>query len=166
MNLYIIRHGEAVRVGGAITRDADRVLTPGGERDVRRVGEALARIDGSVRLVLTSPLVRAVQTGRLVGAAFATAPTVEPSELLLPGFRHKALLEKLASLPGGESVVLVAHQPDLTQLISWLITDDSSTSIGMAPSAVAHVSVAPPLQSGEAMLRWLLTPEIVQTFVH
>ncbi len=166
MNLYIIRHGEAVRVGGAITRDADRVLTPGGERDARRVGEALARIDGSVRLVLTSPLVRAVQTGRLVGAAFATAPTVEPSELLLPGFRHKALLEKLASLPGGESVVLVAHQPDLTQLISWLITDDSSTSIGMAPAAVAHVSVAPPLQSGEAMLRWLLTPEIVQTFVH
>ena len=165
MNLYIIRHGEAVRVGGAITRDADRVLTPGGERDARRVGEALARIDGSVRLVLTSPLVRAVQTGRLVGAAFATAPTVEPSELLLPGFRHKALLEKLASLPGGESVVLVAHQPDLTQLISWLITDDSSTSIGMAPAAVAHVSVAPPLQSGEAMLRWLLTPEIIQTFV-
>jgi len=166
MNLYIIRHGEAVRVGGAITRDADRVLTPGGERDARRVGEALARIDGSVRLVLTSPLVRAVQTGHLVGAAFATAPTVEPSELLLPGFRHKALLEKLASLPGGESVVLVAHQPDLTQLISWLITDDSSASIGMAPAAVAHVSVAPPLQSGEAMLRWLLTPEIVQTFVH
>jgi phosphohistidine phosphatase len=165
MNLYLIRHGEAVRIGGAITRDADRVLTPGGEEDARRVGKALARIDGSARLVLTSPLMRAVQTGRLVGAAFATAPTVQPSELLVPGFRHKALLEELAGLPVGGSVVVVAHQPDLTQLISWLIADDFSASIAMAPAAVALVSIAPPLQSGEAMLRWLLTPEIVQTFV-
>jgi len=165
MNLYLIRHGEAVRVGGAITRDADRFLTPRGEEDARRAGKALTRIDGSVRLVMTSPLLRAIQTGRLVGTAFTTALPVEPSERLVPGFRHKALLEELAVRTGEESVVIVAHQPDLTQFISWLIADSASASIGMAPGAVAHVTIAPPVSSGEATLRWLLTPEIIQTLV-
>lgn len=164
MNLYLIRHAKAGRIGGEITRDADRILTPQGEADALRVGKLLARIDGSVSLVLTSPLLRAVETGRLVARAFPASPTVQPSELLRPGFRHRALLEELAGHPAEESLVLVAHQPDLTQFISWLIADDSSASIDMAPGAVAHVGISQPVPSGEAMLRWLLSPEILQSF--
>jgi phosphohistidine phosphatase len=165
MNLYIIRHGEAVRLGGAVSRDADRTLTPRGEEDARRLGKALARIDNSVRLIMTSPLLRAVETGRLVGAAFASGLAVQPSDRLVPGFRHKALLEEIALRSDEGSVALVAHQPDLTQFISWLIADDASASIGMPPAAAAHVRIAPPVQFGEATLRWLLTPEILHTLV-
>jgi phosphohistidine phosphatase len=165
MNLYIVRHGEAVRVGEAIPRDADRVLTPRGEQDARHAGKALALLDGSVRLILTSPLVRAVQTGKLIGDAFADEVNIQSSDLLVPGFRYKALLDALAALKSGGSVVLVAHQPDLTNFISWLIADESYASIGMVPAAVAYVTIEPPVQSGETTLRWLLTPEIVTTLV-
>ena len=71
MNLYIARHAEALALGGTIVRDADRRLSPRGEDDAALMGRALARLDPDVDIIVTSPLVRSIETGEIVVSEIA-----------------------------------------------------------------------------------------------
>lgn len=159
MNLYIIRHCEAAPVGGPVKRDNDRPLTARGEEDARLMGEALAALDGSIGLFLTSPVTRALQTSQIVASQIPGAAAVTPSTNLSPGFRPKALLADLAAAPAGKNIVLVGHQPDLGELIALLIADNAPAAIAFSPGAAAGLSFDPARGAREATLHWLLTPE-------
>jgi phosphohistidine phosphatase len=160
MNIYVIRHAEATPIGGTIVRDADRLLSEEGEAHARLAGVALALLDPSIKVILTSPLARAQQTGALFAKAFAPERPVRPSENLLPGFRYASLLEELTSYGTGGSVAAVGHLPDLANFISWLIADGSHTSVAMSPGSIAHISIDAGSQQ-EGTLRGLLTPEVI-----
>ncbi|HRI53413.1 MAG TPA: histidine phosphatase family protein, partial [Pseudomonadota bacterium] len=61
MKVYLIRHGHAVDESGTIS-DEQRYLTKKGRKTVREVGRVLKEAGVELDAVLTSPLVRAVQT--------------------------------------------------------------------------------------------------------
>jgi phosphohistidine phosphatase len=162
MNLYILRHGEAVRLGEGIRRDADRPLTPRGIADATLVGAALAKLDPGLPLLLCSPFLRARQTAESVAAQFPVPPAIEETESLSPGFRPEALVTRLRDIPPGGSVLVVGHQPDLGVFITYVIEGESPESIAMPPAALAHVKFDTDATSG-ASLRWLLVPDILTT---
>ncbi len=162
MNLYIIRHCEAASVGGNVRHDADRPLTARGEEDALLVAGALAALDGTIGLILSSPLVRALQTSRIVASHLPGAPAVTPSGNLSPGFRPKALLADLAAAPAGKGIILVGHQPDLGELIALLIADGAPASWAFPPGAAAGISYDPARGAREATMHWLLTPETLR----
>lgn len=162
MDLYLVRHAEAVRVGGTIIRDVDRHLTDDGERDAALMGQALSRIDSEITMVLTSPLVRAVQTGEIIGKQLAAPPIVKSSERLAPGFSQQSLLDELLALSGDSAVVAIGHQPDMTMFIGFLTSATRSAAVAMSTGSIAHVHVDALPAGTESWLRWLLTPEIVQ----
>lgn len=162
MILYLTRHAEAVKVGGVITRDADRPLTDHGRDDARIMGVALARLDPNISTIITSPLVRAVQTGEIISQSLAGHPAVQTSHAIVPGFRPKRLLEELVALGAAKSLVAVGHQPDLTGLIAYLVADESPAAVAMAPCAVAKLSIPDGDPTGGAQLLWLLTPEAIR----
>ena len=63
MELYVIRHAEAVALGErGVTEDAERPLTKQGQRQAQALGTGLPGVGVQLELVLTSPLVRARQT--------------------------------------------------------------------------------------------------------
>jgi phosphohistidine phosphatase len=170
MNLYVVRHAEAVQVGqnkpsagGAITRDADRPLSLRGEQDAALMGKALARLDPFIDVVVTSPLLRAVQTGEIIGREISNHATFQTSASLSPGFRPDVLLEELLAIVGGASIISVGHQPDLSMFISYLIADSSRAAVAMEPCAIAHLKLTPRAGRVEAQLRWLLTPDTVRS---
>jgi len=164
MNLYLMRHAEAVPVGAnggrTIARDADRPLSDTGEKEAALVGRALARLDSTVRLVMTSPLLRAVQTGEIIGREIGRQATPRTSTNLSPGFTSEKLVEEILTLSDGGSIVAVGHQPDLSMCISYLIAGSGSATVAMEPGAVACVKVTPRGRRAESQLRWLLTPEV------
>ncbi len=164
MILYLTRHAEAAKVGGTITRDADRPLTDHGRDDARLMGAALSRLDPNIAAIITSPLVRAVQTGEIISQAVAGRPAVQTSNAIVPGFRPKRLLEEIIPLGAGKSLVAVGHQPDLSAFIAYLVADQSPAAVAMAPCAVAKLSIADDDPSSGAQLLWLLTPEVVRSF--
>ena len=163
MILYLTRHAEAAKVGGAITRDADRTLTDHGRDDARIMGTALARLDPNISVIIASPLVRAVQTGEIICQALTGHPAVQTSNSIVPGFRPKRLLEELLALGTGKSLVAVGHQPDLSGFIAYLVADESPAGVAMAPAAVAKLSIPDGDPAAGAQLLWLLTPEVVRT---
>jgi phosphohistidine phosphatase len=109
--LYLFRHGDAEHETGD---DAARRLTEKGERQARAAGAALAALGEQIDACLTSPKVRAADTARL---ACGSLPGVEPEvapELAGGGF------DALALAAGRGNVLLVGHEPDLSNEIARL----------------------------------------------
>ncbi len=163
MNLYLARHGEAVATGGSIARDADRPLSVRGEDDAVLMGRVLARLCPGLEMVVTSPLVRAVRTGEIVGSEISSHPIIKVSNHLAPGFRHKSLYDELVMLCGDRDVLAVGHQPDLSGFIAYLISGSSSALVAMAPGAVARLTVQKGKTRPDGTLEWLLTPQVARS---
>ncbi|MCC6398627.1 MAG: phosphohistidine phosphatase SixA [Bacteroidetes bacterium] len=161
MNLYLVRHAEAKHIGGSITTDAARPLTADGERAALMMGRFLGRVEPHVPLIACSPLLRATQTAALLGRGLDRPPVQETWEELSPGASHKALVARLAAAPGA-SMVVVGHQPDMTNVLAYLVADGAA-EIAMKPAAMACISFVPGISSESARLHWLVTPELIRT---
>lgn len=100
VRVVLVRHAEAAP--GA--PDELRPLTPRGREQVR----ALARVVPRPDAIVSSPLLRARETAELLGEAVGV--TAETDERLEPGATAADVLETTAGR--GETVIVVAHQPD------------------------------------------------------
>jgi phosphohistidine phosphatase len=116
VRIYLCRHAEATPG----EPDELRELTPDGLEQSRALGARLAALPAPPRLVLTSPLLRARQTGKEI--ADATGAMVRTEEALAPGATAAALLEALAGETG--PVATVGHQPDCSEIALALIGRD------------------------------------------
>src|SRR2546428_6646582 len=84
--LYIMRHGIAVTRGaGSFADDSKRPLTPEGKMKVQEIAKGLLRLGFEVDWILTSPLVRAVETAEIVPAAPRPRVPTDLPEALKPG---------------------------------------------------------------------------------
>ncbi len=123
MRVTLIRHAEA---GDDAPRDEARALTVRGREDARQLGHALARRGVEFSLMVTSPLVRAVQTAEIVAAEIGYRERLAVTDLLVPEGTParvltflKATARELAD--GTPSVALVAHEPILSGIAAALI---------------------------------------------
>jgi phosphohistidine phosphatase len=111
--LWLLRHGEAEPHDSA--PDADRKLTPRGERQSRAAGRALAALGIEFQMVFTSPKVRARDTARLACEALSVEPIEH--EALAEGFDASDALELMAAAGENKRILLVGHEPDLSQVV-------------------------------------------------
>ena len=90
-----------------------RELTPAGVEQARALGELLAGLPEPPRLVLTSPLMRARQTGAAIADA-RRGGCARGAEALAPGATAATLAEALGGVDG--PVATVGHQPDCSEI--------------------------------------------------
>jgi phosphohistidine phosphatase len=120
VRLYILRHGPAEDHAFS-GRDFDRALTASGRERVRDVGRALHEANEAPLLILSSPLVRALQTAEIVASMAKVAAPIDVRPELAPGGEARALVDELlASAKTSDRVMLVGHEPDLADLASTL----------------------------------------------
>ena len=112
VQLYLVRHAEAA------DGDPDelRPLTAEGRETARALGERLAKEGVQPDAVLTSPLLRARETGQAL--ARPAGIEAEPDERLAPGATAAAV--RAAAGERGTIVVVVGHQPDCSQIAAAL----------------------------------------------
>lgn len=159
MNLYLVRHAEALPLGQGVSRDADRPLSTRGEHAASMVGRALAKLDPAVRRIGTSPLLRARRTAEIIAGQFADAPQIQPWRTLEPGIDMEDLLEEVKQHSDGP-LILVAHQPDLSEFLSWLVAD-AAVELAFPPGAAAGLSLAESSGASGARLQWVVTPALL-----
>lgn len=149
MLLYFLRHAEAEDTPPGRT-DADRRLTEKGMRRSREAGVALHALGVEVDLILTSPLVRAVQTAELASEALG-APVEQASTIA--GRLTLASLQDLLEEHGSPGqVMLVGHEPDFSAMVGELI---GGAEVEMKKGAVACLDCRAVVRGG-AMLLWLV----------
>jgi phosphohistidine phosphatase len=112
MRLYLVRHAEAAPG----EPDELRSLTAEGREQARALGERLRAENAAPAVVLTSPLLRARETGSELARALGVDS--EPDERLAPGASVDDVRAVVAGR--GEQVVVVGHQPDCGQVAAAL----------------------------------------------
>jgi|ERR1043166_4901642 len=149
MKLYFLRHGKADPPDWT-GPDDDRPLTKKGRREARKVAKLLAKMEVEP-LIVTSPLPRARETAAIAGKILEAQ--LHEDESLRPGF-DAAKLEALLRDFAGESLMVVGHEPDFTQIIFRLT--GGSTQLSKGGVALVDLDVA--TMSGK--LLWLVSPKI------
>lgn len=161
MNLYILRHGIAVERGEpGFKTDADRPLIPKGKRQLRQVAAAMKKLDVHFDLILSSPFLRARQTAEIVAQWVGLKKRLAFSDELTPDGEPKALIQQLKELkPAPENILLVGHEPYLSQLVALLISGGTAANIELKKGGLCRLETDS-LHFGRcATLAWLLTPK-------
>jgi phosphohistidine phosphatase len=161
MNLYFLRHGIAVEPGSpGYARDADRPLTPEGERKLRRITEAMEALELSFDLILSSPYLRARQTAEIVAEARKARKQLDYSDCLTPGGSTKKLVEYLHRLqPPPDNILLVGHEPYLSGLVSLLASGHEGFCVALKKGGLCKLATESLKHGRCAVLEWLLTPK-------
>jgi phosphohistidine phosphatase len=155
LKLYVMRHGAAEEHSESGV-DGDRPLTNAGRERVRAVAKMLVDSTEEPMHIVTSPLVRAVQTAEIVALVTRLTEregTLEVRRDLSPGGDTLRLVHRLAH-EGKKRVLLAGHEPDCSGLVTALL-GTFERSFDKAMVVGLHV----PDQGGGARLRFILDPK-------
>lgn len=120
MILYVMRHAEAVE-GSEALADEWRYLTEKGRSAARKVSSSISRSGPKPRLIITSPLTRAVQTAEIAALKACRKNVVVSSGLLLPVADTGSVITHLKTCRDARRVMLVGHEPQLGMLVASLL---------------------------------------------
>ena len=159
MIVYFLRHASAGQSKNDPAKDDKRALDDDGIEQCGYIGRALAALDVHVDVVISSPLKRATQTASLVGNEMGHEGKLVIDRALLPGASFQSFRDLLNRHSKQEAVLVVGHNPSMSEFLGKLIGDGAEASIDLKKGAVAKVEVDRKL----AALHWCLTPKVVRT---
>jgi phosphohistidine phosphatase len=149
MNFFLVRHGEAV----SQPVNGQRPLTPGGRRDVERIGRAAAARGARPDKIFHSGVLRAQQTAELLIKNIGSLEEIRELAGLRPDddpFLAKAELES-SSVP----LMLVGHLPHMSRLAACLVCGDAERAIvDFAPATMLCLAY----EERRWNILWKLTP--------
>jgi phosphohistidine phosphatase len=157
MNLYLIRHSIAETISPG-KKDFDRELTLQGQDTLRNAAAYWNKIIHGFDLIITSPLVRAVQTSDIIADSFGYNREVIKDNNLATGAKTSALIEILNTY-GLENIACIGHQPDLSFHISNLISTNGCV-LHFPPAAICKIRFAGSAKFSKGELIYLIPPEI------
>jgi phosphohistidine phosphatase len=157
MDLFILRHGKAVQSSGGLN-DTTRALSADGRDEIRKVARWMRSERFRFDVIATSPLTRAVETAEIVAKAAGRKERPEVWEELKPGGDPDAICRHVVQSGTGAAVLLVGHEPDLSDLIGWIITTGNTASLLLAKGGLAKIRNFSFDKKPSGELQWLLTP--------
>ena len=157
-----MRHGIAVsRTGVGGGDDVNRELTADGKTRMKEIARGLRSAGFVPDWIITSPLVRALQTAEIVTKVMgAEAPDV--CDGLAPGGAPEALLSFLAKHPERKKVLAVGHEPGISETAARLLGASRHSGLAFKKGGCCLIAFDqfPPKPSGR--LAWWLTPRILR----
>ncbi|MBN2580394.1 MAG: histidine phosphatase family protein [Pirellulales bacterium] len=162
MDLYIVRHAWAGQFGDPQwPDDRRRPLTEEGKERFAVLAALLAERGMKPTRIAASPMVRCLETARLLAKAMSSPAEVVEREELLPDGNVESLLAWTAKqVPTQSQIAWVGHAPDVGFLTLALIGNPSG-SLRFAKGAVAAVRFDGKPQLGAGELRWLVTAKML-----
>lgn len=155
-----MRHGiaEAPDIHGS-GDDRDRRLTKKGDRRVRQIAQAMKEMGLGFDLILASPFRRARETAEIVAEVLEAESRLKFSDhLAVPPDNLKLLRQITTHHPALDRVLLVGHEPHLSELASLLVAGSPDLRITFRKGGLCRLSVEG-LHAGRcATLEWLLPP--------
>jgi phosphohistidine phosphatase len=156
LQLYLLRHahaGDPMKWNGP---DSDRPLSEKGRLQAVRLGLFLADTGFLPDLIMSSPLVRALETARLVATPLGL-PIVLTDALAAP-LDLESLDRLLAGAGNPHRPLLVGHDPDFSEIAAALV---GVAELPLRKGTLVRIDTRRPLDAGNGLLRWLLPPELL-----
>ncbi len=125
------------------------------------MAKGVAKLVASADALMSSPLVRAVQTAEIFAAALGYAKEkIVRTDALLPGSDAVVLFRELAKQKDGEEVFCFGHAPQLDEAVAFALgAKQLLTALKKAGVACLELErVSPP----SGILLWLCPPKILR----
>ena len=154
MRIYLVRHSEAVDRVPPMP-DAARYLSARGRVSFREMARRFRDAGGNPSRILTSPLIRAVQTAEILSETLRYEGELLPDPRLSPGFDLTELGSVLDECPSERGIAFVGHEPDLGCILTRLLSLPQGYAMRKGDIAALDFPVA-----GNTLrvdLAWLLT---------
>jgi phosphohistidine phosphatase len=158
--LLLVRHAIAEERGEAWPDDTRRPLTPKGAARMREIAARLQAMGETANLILTSPLVRAVQTAAILADVWRPTPAMIIVDALSPGESPAVMSAALRAAHGHACVAAVGHEPEIGEWAAWLI--GATAPLPFKKGGVARIDVPAWPPSHDGQLQWLATPRILR----
>jgi len=157
MLLLIARHGEAE---AQAPLDSQRNLTPRGRDITAQLGAAIVKKNFQPEQIWASPYVRAQQTAQILHRQISSSAHIRECPVITPDSSVHDCLAWLQRESERESLMLVSHQPFVTQLISWLChaTLQPDVDIPVLTTSSAVLLQLDTVDAGCARLLWQMFP--------
>lgn len=159
MDLYILRHGEAVSASQAGGSDFDRYLSEQGAQVMRQAAQGMRSFVGGPLAIAASAYPRAKETAEIVQAALGPGVELTVTESLGCGVTPKAIAEIVEPLVDCARVMVVGHNPDLERLIAYLLGPEQSARVTLRTGTLAWIHTSPPMAPGSGRLLGLWSSE-------
>lgn len=153
MIIHVVRHAEAIERTREVPEE-HRYLTPRGRKRFRKVAKGLDKLGTDLDVILTSPMIRAVQTADILAERLRYDGDLQVAALLGPGFRPESLGELLGSHTQAKEIAIVGHEPDLGALAQALFSTQGACTL--PKGAVVSFKIAAAGQ-GEAQFLQMVT---------
>ena len=115
IDLYIIRHGAAIDMSHEIVEEVFRYLSDRGRKKTEEVAHKLKNLHIQFDLILSSPLVRAVQTAEIYAHALKYEGEVKTAIELMGGGSFSRFIHLLKRQSHSKSIAVVGHVPDVNR---------------------------------------------------
>lgn len=159
MIIYFLRHANAGEKRANALKDEKRPLDKDGVLQCRYVGAMLAALDVQVDQLITSPLKRATQTASLVGNDIGFDGKLQINDSLRPEATFEDFRDLLNASAKHEAIMVVGHNPNLTEFISQIVTNGGSKkSVELKKGGIARVDYSPK----RSVLNWMITPKLAR----
>jgi phosphohistidine phosphatase len=156
MDLLVIRHGKA-EPRSADGNDASRPLSEDGRKKLRRGVRGLRKLVPTVDALVSSPLLRAVETAEIVAEAYEPL-ALEQTPVLEPHRDPKELAEWLADRHEGV-LAIVGHEPLLSHAATWFLSGLRTSFIELSTGGVLLLHFPGAIDAGRARLVFAATPK-------
>lgn len=151
MQLFLVRHAEAVEQSEDLA-DELRHLTRRGRKQAAKQAKRLKKKKLRPERIITSPLVRAVQTAELLAAEIGKETVVAADASLGPGADAPAVIAMLRGASSNASLMLVGHEPQLSTLAALLLGYEHVAPL--AKGSCLALSWRPDKQDRSAAFNW------------
>jgi len=156
LQLHLLRHAHAGDPSKWTGPDSARPLSEKGQSQAVRMGLFLADAGFLPDLIMSSPLVRALETARLVATPLGL-PIVVTNALAMP-LDLESLEQLLAGAGNPRRPLLVGHDPDFSMLAAELA---GVADLPVRKVTLLRIDTRRPLQAGSGLIRWLLPPDLL-----
>ena len=158
MEIFFLRHVNAHDLGPSYKTDRERPLTKVGKHKIKQIAKGMKKLKLTFDLILCSPLVRAEETAQ----GLKMKKKIILTKNLAPDADFKKLISEIKKYTRSKRVLLVGHEPFLSQLISLLISGTTNCPITLKKGGLCTLSMKSLLYKKCATLEWLLTPKQCQ----
>lgn len=162
MNLYIIRHAIAIESGASgYENDSQRSLSEKGRAKMVNIALGLKSLGVNFDLIITSPYVRALDTGHILLKSYKMKKDqLAISENLVPTGQPGQLIDEInEKYPHLENIAIIGHEPNLSNIISELLAGDTLLSIELKKGGVCCLNANNLFHKRRATLEWLMMPK-------
>lgn len=158
MHCVLFRHGIAIDRQEWEGPEEDRPLTDRGAKRVAQAVGGLKWLELQPTHVISSPLLRAIETAKILQEMHRIRSAVQIADELLPDASPDRLLARLSELPPESCVYCVGHEPHLGLAASLMLAGKPSMGFPFKKAGACLIEIAMPLKPGRGLLRWWMGP--------